>query len=296
MLVNRIKKHLFDKRYNSNRSDYPSLSDEEIERINNLRTDVKSIDLDKIGSSTDEWVQNLYELKELLLTKDPRFFLHWGVIKRTMFFEPPLLEYKSVSDYYTKEYLREDSIGDPKPYYECIESSGNLIHHAYSLQQILKRLDLDGIDSIVEFGGGYGSMCRLIRRLGFTGNYHIFDLPLFSILQRYFLQSCSADFLLNTHFANEIDELECALDNIDRKKMLCIATWSISEAPIELRDAFLKAVGECNYLFAYQENFSGVNNLEYFHSVQGLYPEICWDNKPIKHLPGHYYLTGVLCD
>ena len=42
-------------------------------------------------------------------------------------------------------------------------------------------------DVIVEFGGGYGSMCRLVRKLGFKGRYVIFDLRPILALQKYYL-------------------------------------------------------------------------------------------------------------
>jgi hypothetical protein len=46
---------------------------------------------------------------------------------------------------------------------------------------------LHDADCIVEFGGGFGSMCRLIGALGFRGRYVIFDLPPVLALQRYYL-------------------------------------------------------------------------------------------------------------
>ena len=49
--------------------------------------------------------------------------------------------------------------------------------------------DLSSSGVIVEFGGGYGSMCRLLHKLGFSGQYFIYDLPEFVALQRYFLKS-----------------------------------------------------------------------------------------------------------
>src|SRR5207244_11597755 len=48
---------------------------------------------------------------------------------------------------------------------------------------------VDDLACVLEFGGGYGSMCRLFHNLGFRGRYLIFDLPAFSALQRFFLRS-----------------------------------------------------------------------------------------------------------
>jgi hypothetical protein len=43
-------------------------------------------------------------------------------------------------------------------------------------------------DCIIEFGGGFGSMCRLVHALGFRGQHIIFDLPPVWALQRYYLR------------------------------------------------------------------------------------------------------------
>jgi hypothetical protein len=44
----------------------------------------------------------------------------------------------------------------------------------------------------VEFGGGYGALCLAVQSGGFTGQYVIFDLPVFS--QVFFLKKKSTDF------------------------------------------------------------------------------------------------------
>jgi hypothetical protein len=63
------------------------------------------------------------------------------------------------------------------------------IAHALHLFRFHSRLGsyLHDADCIVEFGGGFGSMCRLIGALGFRGRYVIFDLPPVLALQRYYL-------------------------------------------------------------------------------------------------------------
>ena len=48
---------------------------------------------------------------------------------------------------------------------------------------------IDTLELIFEFGGGYGSMCRLAHNLGFNQAYIIFDLQPFSALQNYYLSS-----------------------------------------------------------------------------------------------------------
>jgi hypothetical protein len=74
-------------------------------------------------------------------------------------------------------------------------SSGTLIHHAYHLHRfetVTGRFLLE-LQEIIEFGGGYGSMARLLARLGYRGRYHIHDLPEFAALQRFYLRMVQAD-------------------------------------------------------------------------------------------------------
>jgi hypothetical protein len=47
-------------------------------------------------------------------------------------------------------------------------------------------LDVRGFDFVIEFGGGYGSLCRLFFNQQFKGQYVLFDLPPFSALQHFF--------------------------------------------------------------------------------------------------------------
>ena len=42
---------------------------------------------------------------------------------------------------------------------------------------------------IVEFGGGYGCLCHSVHGAGFKGRYVIFDLPVFTAVQTFYLRS-----------------------------------------------------------------------------------------------------------
>jgi hypothetical protein len=87
--------------------------------------------------------------------------------------------------------LVESPVGNPKPSPDYPGSSGNLIHQAYSLAQLTEIGDcrLENLSQIVEFGGGFGTMCKLVHQLGFKGRYIIFDLPECSALQEYYLNA-----------------------------------------------------------------------------------------------------------
>lgn len=62
----------------------------------------------------------------------------------------------------------------------------HLVLQAYHFSQ-LGLHNIRELKSVYEFGGGFGSMALLLKRLGFKGQYIIQDLPELSQLQRYFL-------------------------------------------------------------------------------------------------------------
>ncbi len=199
------------------------------------------------------------------------------------------------------EAIKEHEVGQPQPFVSYRQSSGTLIHHAFTLCRFetLVRRQISDYSCIVEFGGGYGSLCRLISRLGFKGRYIIYDLPEFSALQRFFLpqvgvpvHSCENDQREGTYLTSSLESLRKLLPN-NRAGSLLIALWSISEIPIELREEFLATIGQCEaYLFAYQTGFSQINNVAYFRLYRSLQPTIQWYDVPLSHLPGNHYLIG----
>src|SRR4029077_4227477 len=130
--------------------------------------------------------------------------------------------------------LREDSTGLPQRCRYDIRSSGNLIHHAYTLFKFEQSVGktIDQFSSIFEFGGGYGGFCRLAHRLGFRGTYLIFDLPEFSALQKFFLESLR----IPVNDGQKRPGVHCISDFADLESRLGVSTdwllvglWSLSE-------------------------------------------------------------------
>ncbi|MEM1156893.1 MAG: hypothetical protein AAF649_03080 [Verrucomicrobiota bacterium] len=159
---------------------------------------------------------------------------------------------------------------------------------------------IEQFGKIFEFGGGYGSLCHLIHRLGFSGKYLIADLPPFSALQRYYLSALD----------NPVREEECSEpqgivltnqlegDAMERQRSLTcvglfIATWSLSEAPLSVREQTIPHLENYEAFFiAYQENFDGMDNMDYFQHFTRKFPEVEWEDFEIPVLPGHRYLMG----
>lgn len=234
------------------------------------------------------WDKNRAQLRSDILRKNPNDFINWDVIQNTMFYEAPEIEYINIACKKSiLEGVKENKVGYPKPYYLNLKTSGNLVHHAYSLHQISDFLNHQSIDSIVEFGGGYGSMCRLLRNLDYFGRYTIFDLPEFLALQEFYLRSVDKKYINNTFFKNKLTDLKKI-----KKYDLLIATWSLSECSLELRNEFLTSIDCDCYLIAFQSEFEGINNMEYFKDFVNSMKSHQMKILAIDHLPNNYYLIG----
>jgi hypothetical protein len=260
------------------------------------------------------WSDHMNRLKMLALHQDPRNFLRWDVVTRTMFVvfasyvSKELKHLQRLPDWKSRwrKAIRESPAGHPIPYILYPASSCNLIHHAYHVAQFEDKADtrVQDLDHVLEFGGGYGGMCRLFYNLGFHGRYIILDLPGFSALQLYFLKSLG----LPVRSTDERPETESGIvclsdlrqlgDLLPRKmgpgKSLFLATWSVSEAPISVRNEVLPLLSEFrSFLIAYQDRFGEVDNVEFFDRWKASLKDVSWRTWGIEHSPGNYYLVGT---
>ncbi len=269
---------------------------------------------DRDSSEESAWQENINQLQYAILNDDPREFLRWKVIRDTMFFDnptyidPELAALKSDPKWpcIWETAIQETIIGHPPPYYAQARSSGNLIHHAYHVLRFQQETGrhVNDFDVIIEFGGGYGSLCRLIHNLGFQRRYVIIDFPEFAALQTYFLESIGIPVNAGAKNSEErgvyfLSDIPNFHDSLCPKKggkpnVLFIATWSLSEAPIEVRQTIMAKLGNStSFLLAYQDEFEGRNNLDFFQSWQAeLHDDMQWYDSQIDHLPNNYYLFG----
>ena len=262
-----------------------------------------------------EWVSNRKRLRRSILEADPREFLRWDVVTGSMFVgnrsyidsELAYLMHRPDWESVWQDVIREDPEGNPKPYKGYKRSSGNRIHQVYHLARFEQEtgLSVQRFPLIVEFGGGYGSLCRLAHKLGFSGQYLIFDLPEFAALQRYYLGSLEMPLVGPGDLAPGKPGILCTSDlallgSLTRQEAqtgLFVATWSLSETGESLREAVvaLPAVeSAAAYLIAYQRDFGGVDNARFFDEWRASKPGIHWMHCEIAHMPpGNYYLFGT---
>jgi hypothetical protein len=158
----------------------------------------------------------------------------------------------------------------------------NLVHQTY---HILRWQEATGqsiadMQSIYEFGGGYGAMALVCNRLGFRGKYYIYDLPEFALLQKWYLGECGVD---NVEWVGPY-----AFGNVD----LMIACYSLSETDYAERTKILEAWPAKSYLFLYSNVFEDYDNIGYFQTLDyGLNLPRRWAHSHIDHLPPESWYT-----
>ena len=259
------------------------------------------------------WSENADRLRRMVMHGDPRNFLRWDVVLRTMcvvndgYVYRELYFLKTLPDWEERwqHAIEESHDGHPIPYWRYPRSSGNRIHHAYHSAQFeaATGVRVDQIQTVFEFGGGYGSMCGLIHKLGFKGKYIIFDLPAFSALQTYYLSIIGLPVMAPESFTQAERGVLCVSDPADLRTTISdgfgqefrmfISTWAVSEAPMAVRERILPLTSTCDeFLIAYQDRFEGMDNLSFFREWTSGYKDVRWHNWEIPHLPHNYYLMG----
>jgi hypothetical protein len=250
-----------------------------------------------------EWLDYRRQLRRLAMEDDPRRFLEWRPVRDSMFvgdssYIPIELAALRRSAKWRDRWsraVREDAAGMPQRSRWRFSSSGNIIHHAYSLHQFEEATgrSIDSFDQILEFGGGYGSLCRIAHRLGFRGEYLIVDFPEFCALQQYFLDSVALErpgFNPRVKYVTDLAQLPSVSVS---KNALFIALWSLSETPLAVRRQALETLDQAsNALVAYQQQFGEVDNCKFFGEWVARRPSLNWTSVVPAQWPESRYLFG----
>jgi len=284
---------------------------------NTLRQKVRNVEFPlrpDASNAEKAWTKHQREVTENILNRDPRKFLSWPDIKHTMFvgqerwvrIELDYLRSRSDWENRWKPALKESSVGRPSRFIYYPFSSANLIHHAYQIAKFeeLAGRQISSYSQIFEFGGGYGSMCRVAWNLGFRGTYIILDQEPFSSLQSYYLTSIGLP--IDSRVGLEVIEpaIFCTSSfeeanhafqkGTDIEGSLYIATWSLSETPQNIRDLNMNFVTQSgSKLINFQDAFHGIDNLAFFENFLNNRTETNWKLWKIDHIPGNHGLVGI---
>lgn len=169
--------------------------------------------------------------------------------------------YHAARDSEIAEALQENWIGCPEHVRPALHVASDFDTSMQRIQDIAHLCitgfahELKNFKSIVEIGAGYGDMCSVVHALGFNGKYTIVDIPETQPLQAYYLgkQDITPEWSFEDDNVSDAD--------------LVIATWSLSETPVEYRNKLMpKIANSKNWLIlAQSEIFGQAVNDDYFN-------------------------------
>lgn len=203
-----------------------------------LRSQVRA--LPPINSpNTPFWNAKREAFREQMLGGNLENFLNWPVSTQTISSNAHLFTKQELSMMppHYKSATYDTLVGNPNPYGH---SSGSYIGAAYNFY-ILERetgYSIADMESVVEFGGGFGAMPAVARNLGFRGTWYMYDYPELLLLQEWYLSRCK---VRNVEFIGEIDNLPEECD-------FFVAIHSLNEAPRDTQERFINHVKPRSFL------------------------------------------------
>lgn len=251
------------------------------------------------------WNNRVIEIEKSLLPL-PRFgFLRNRHFRRTMFVSgglwiSNLLSFARgiIPHRRLRQLLIEDYVGMPIisiPRYLSSHNSAIHLHHILRFERTTGAR-MGQLNAIIEWGGGYGNMAKIIKRINKEITYTIIDIPLFSCLQWLYLTAVLGPDAVNLiSGANEsikegrVNLLPLSFLRGSRPNaQLFIATWSLSESSRHAQDYVVKQqyFGAEHMLLAFQptcDRFPDAGR------VEELAVELGANIEPVDYSPGHYY-------
>lgn len=165
-------------------------------------------------------------------------------------------------------------------------SSGTYIRQALACQYLHEWLDgfagMSSIESIFEFGGGYGAFACVAARLGFWGKHTIFDFPELAILQRWYHKQLGL--IKDMEYITELAAIPAP---VDAYYDVFIAIHSLDETSLEYREQILRTVNAGHYLIWFTNNWGDINNetwfLNFFENEFGYQDSMYYRKVPNKN-------------
>jgi putative sugar O-methyltransferase len=279
----------------------------------------KKIYIEKLGdmSNCQKFIMPMWEglaedIRKYFMGNFKMSFLKNEVIRRTMFLdyggsalqkmEIKYLE-KTFSKPKLKYLLKESKIGHPTITYFKYWTSHNSIHQLYHLNNFSQETgsDYTNISQIVEWGGGYGCLAKILMKINPNLTYIIIDLPIFSIIQAVYTSTIFGSDKINI-ITDENKNIVKNKINIIPINMLIgsnikilntdifISTWALSEST-NFSQEYVESVdffGAKHLLIAHQQKSPEVKYAESIDSHLKNY-QIIYHEK-IPNLKNNYYL------
>ena len=302
MLPDKIRRKLKVVCNRLDRHDLKFFSDSDIATLQQESAEL----LSEGAAAHSEWIGFQRKILEAFVS-DPENFLRADIVAHTLHPAQYGLSSKLIKELLdspkAERYLpllSESPVGNPlrDPATSC--SSPVLVqhvHHAMKIEEVFG--SIHGFERIIDIGGGYGGFTKVVKKFGFAGEYVVFDLPVMHRIQNLylrkvfgFLEDCASVSAIKRY--SKPSQLQDHLKDRSGRTLL-VATWSLSEMPIALRDELLEIMPsvDCAYI-AFQSDFEGIDNLAYFRERFSESKHIAIT--PQKNFNNNFYLLVGLPD
>ena len=278
-------------------------------RFKNLRQDfsAKYKNLKRLGKEPfllPFWITINKQIEAAFLPIPPAGFLSLPAIKNTMFVNPDDRWLQAELDFIKTNpgdrfpnLPREDWVGQPilLPHHR---TSANTVHHLYHMYRFQKEVavKLGAINSVVEWGGGYGNMAKLWYRHSPGVTYTIIDSALFSTIQWLYLTSTLGPSCVNLLDSKNARLKEGTINLVPLALLkqttingdLFISTWGLSESSMAAQDYVLKKrwFNSQHLLLGYQKSS---NDLPTASRLGQIARDDSAKIIDIDFIPGNYY-------
>ena len=196
----------------------------------------------------EDWARRNLELEQFLLPDPPPDFLRHPAIAFQMFVGSRYLAHEApyvLARLHDAAMASEDPVGEPPRTLldGDLLTSSNTVHHLHHLlryeEETGRRLSESSV-VVVEWGGGYGNLAKLYRRLhGGSPTYVLIDTPTFAAVQWLYLASILGEDQVELHCSVETPVREGQVnviplglvDKLDGiSSDLFISTWALNES------------------------------------------------------------------
>ena len=159
------------------------------------------------------------------------------------------------------ESVRDPSYGNPSKIDGYSMSTLRCLEYMKHVEQ---HVDLKEINSVTDFGSGYGNFCRVWKTFNPNVKYYNVDLEEMLEMQKDYIEKTVED-KEDIHYITHRQ-----LDQVDTNKSLFLAAYSLSECSFNIRKEVEPHLKNYDYiLIIYNQMFNNeYDNVAYFNSIQ----------------------------
>ncbi len=152
--------------------------------------------------------------------------------------------------------------------------STSTLGHLFYIAKVLENVDYKNINTIIEFGGGYGNLARLFKQILPDVTIIMFDLPEMIALQALFLRQTLSNISIVVHDVMPAEFVKGAIhlvpvylmNDLDVDTDLFISTFALSEATDYTQEiVFNKSFFNAKYCYIVGQMHGWGNSFKFVH-------------------------------